>query len=281
MQSDRTGSNSFQTFSTLLALLLPVVQFFFNFLPKQSKTIFLIENQFFVVSVIAGIFAYLLIIAFKNTVWFQVAFNRRKHHRYQEFTRLTDPNTYAEDEIKKTIKNKRVEPPFYLNSANVYYVLIPVVFVLMICFFGLGLFFQGTTNNFLIFTQALTYILLVGLTSLTLAAFYINDTNRRRNETVNKEKYRRVVQLLFDSHALGEFPAIEFVGQGTLQVGSLTTIVKVNGQKTYRVNTDFEAGVLQTVELIPEPVSSPPDIENITPLDETRPQEASENENQG
>jgi hypothetical protein len=276
MNSENSNGNTFQTFSTLLALLLPLVQFFFNFIPDQTQTIFLIKDQFLVVSVIAALFAYLLIIAFKNTIWFRFAFNRWKHKKYQNYTHLIDPNVYDEDEIKKAVKAKRVDPPFYLEPTNAYYVLIPTVFVLMIIFLGLGLFFQNTTNTLLIYLQALTYILLVSLTSLTLAAFYINDTNRRKRENINKEKYSRVLQLLFDNHALEEYPNIEFLGQGQLDFNSLNTVIRVNGEKAYNIKTDTEANVLQFVELIPDQGASQPPAQQPT---EYKIEE--ENENQG
>jgi|GEM_PF-2120580 len=256
MQSNDSSPNGFQTFSTILALLLPIVQFFFNFLPTQSKSVFLIQDYFLVVSIIAGVFAYILIIAFKNTPWFQFAPNRKKEREYKHFLKLIDTAVYNEDEIKKNTKNHQKDAPYYVNPSNVYYILIPFLLILMLAFLGLGLFFRGSTSPTLIFLQAIAYVLLVSLTSLTLGAFYINDSNRRRHEAINKEKYRRVLQLLFDSKALQEFPVIEFVGQGSLQMGQLTTIVRVNGQREYQVNTDFEAGVLQTVQTVPN--STPP-----------------------
>lgn len=252
MQPNDSSPNGFQAFSTILALLLPIIQFFFNYLPSQSQGIFLIQPYFLVVSIIAAVFAYLLIIAYKYTTWFQFSLNPKKNRAFKNYEKLIDPTIYTEDEIKKNKKNHQVDQPFYINPSNIYYLLIPLVFLLVVCFLGIGFFFKGSPNEGLVFVQAILYITLVALTSLTLGAFYINDSNRRRNESVNKEKYNRVLQLLFDSRALNEFPVIEFLGQGSLQIGSLTTIIKVNGQKTYRVNTDFVAGVLQTVEHIPD-----------------------------
>lgn len=251
VQNDE-APNGFQTFSTILALLLPVVQFFFNFLPSQSQSIFLIQPYFLVVSIIAGIFAYLLIIAFKNTVWFSVALNRKKNREYKSYLRLIDRNVYTEDEIKANVKKHYKEAPFSIMPANIYYVLIPVIFVLVLGFLAIGLFYHGSTNPALIFIQAIFYIMLVTLTSLTLGAFYINDSNNRRREAVNKDKYRRVQQLLFENRALGEFPVIEFVGQGSLEMGTLSTIIRVNGQKVYLIKTDPDAGILQTVEQLPD-----------------------------
>lgn len=258
MDSSKGSPNGFQALSTVLALLLPVIQFFFNFLPTQSKSIFLIQNYFLIVSIIAALFAYLLIIAYKNTIWFQYAPNRKKNRNFKSFQKLVNSAVYNEEEIKYNTKKYQKDAPYYITPANVYYVLIPFVFALMLIFLAMGLFFQGSSKPLLIFTQSLIYIMLVALTSLTLGAFYINDSNRRRTESINKEKYRRVVQLLFDGHALKEFPIIEFVGQGSLSLGTLTTIVRVDNGATYQVVTDFEAGVLQTVEPINVQSSTPP-----------------------
>ena len=260
MRPNDAPTNGFQAFSTLLALLLPVIQFFFNFLPTKSQGIFLIQPYFLIISIIAAISAYLLIIAYKYTPWFRFPLNIKKNKAFKEYQKLIDPEIYAEDEIKKNKKKYQVDQPFYVEPSNIYYILIPLVFILSLCFLSIGFFFTGSARDMLVFMQATLYIMLVSFTSLTLGAFYINDSNIRKNERDNKEKYHRVVQLLFESRGLEEFPVIEFLGQGSLQLGSLTTIIRVNGSKTYKVNTDYVAGVLQTVEYIPDDL--PPIGEN-------------------
>jgi hypothetical protein len=250
MDSDSRNS-TFQNFSTLLALLLPILQLFFKFLPEQSKNIFLIKDYFLVISIISAIFAYLLIIGFKNTVWFQFTFNRKQDKKYKEYLSKINSTVYNQDEIRENTKKYFAQTPYYINSGNVYYLLIPVVLILMIVFLWLGLMFSKGPSTGVIFAQAITYILLVALTSLTLAAFYINDSNNRKREAIKKEKYKRVVQLLYESRALPEFPVVEFLGQGQLTFDTLTTVVKVNQGKVYKVDSDADAGILHTVEEIP------------------------------
>lgn len=251
MYGQKEGPNTFQTFSTLLALLLPALQFFFNFLPDQARNIFLIQGNFFVVSAIAGTFAYLLIIAFKNTYYFQFTLNRKQEKRWRKFQKVIDPNIYSEDEIRDNYKEHRADPPFYLTPANIYYALIPIVFVCMVSFLALGLFFKGSQEQWVIFVQSVIYILLVSMTSLTLAIFYINDTNRRKREQTDREKFERVKQLLFVNRGLDEFPLIKFYGQAQVQEADgfkLYTVIDVNGTSRYKITTDPEANVLELIE---------------------------------
>ena len=56
--------NAFQTFSTLLALLLPVLQLFFNFLPSSAQNIFVIKDILIPVTIVAGVF----FISFNNRI---------------------------------------------------------------------------------------------------------------------------------------------------------------------------------------------------------------------
>ncbi len=245
-------NNSFQNFSTVLALLLPVLQVFFKFLPEQSKSIFLIKDYFLIVSIVSAVFAYLLIIGFKNTVYFQFTFNRKRNRKYKKYLNKIDTSIYNDEEVRENTKKYYSEPPYWINSGNIYYLLIPVLLILILLFLGIGLFFKNEPNNLLIFTQMICYILLVALTSLTLAAFYINDSNNKKRETIKKEKYRRITQLLYETRALPEFPIIEFIGQGQLTFDTLTTVIKVNNDKVYRVESDTDAGVLNLIEVVPE-----------------------------
>lgn len=245
--------NAFQTFSTLLALLLPVLQLFFNFLPSSAQNIFVIKDILIPVTIIAGIFSYLLIIAFKNTTWFNIAFNRKKNKEYTDFQ---DQISYIlqneSDEIKRETEARKLlrspkKPPFYLNPLNIYILLIPLLLLFILIFLAVGIFGVGTENRLLILTQSVSYILSVALTSLTLAAFYINETNRKNKLQLDKDKYQKIIQLLFDNNSLPEFPKIEFVAQNSSDLNALRTYIKVNDKIVYEITTDLDGNILRQV----------------------------------
>lgn len=256
-RNDDNGINAFQTFSTLLALLLPVLQFFFNFLPVSSQNIFVFGSILIPVSVIAGIFSYLLIIAYKNTTWFSVPFNGRKQKEYEDYQnqinylRSEPDEKKRETQAKQLLKNPKTEP-FHLTPHNVYYLLIPLLLLFILTFLAIGVFGASTSNQFLIFIQSIAYILSVALTSLTLAVFYINETNRKNDQKRNREKYQKIIQLLFDNNSLPEFPNIEFVAQNSLDFTTLQTYIRINSNYVYEVTTDNNGDILRQVRVAPQ-----------------------------
>src|SRR3990167_368911 len=246
------GINAFQTFSTLLALLLPILQFFFTFLPSSSQNIFIIKDILIPVSIIAGTFSYLLIIAFKNTTWFNIAFNRKKLKEYDNYQDQVNYIKSESDEVKQEALAKQLlknpkKPPFYLTPLNVYYVLIPLLFVSVLVFLGVGIFGVNSSSRLLLLLQSISYILSVSLTSLTLAVFYINETNRKNQQKLKRDKYQKIIQLLFDNNSLPEFPKIEFVAQDDSDFSLLRTYIKVNDKVVYEVRTDPNGDILKEV----------------------------------
>lgn len=244
--------NAFQTFSTLLALLLPVLQLFFNFLPSSTQNIFVIKDILIPVTIVAGVFSYLLIIAFKNTTWFNIAFNRKKNKEYNDFQDQISYLQNEPDEIKRETEARKLlkspkKAPFYLNPLNIYILLIPLLLFFILIFLGVGIFSESTENKALILIQSVSYILSVALTSLTLAVFYINETNRKNQLKLDRDKYQRIVQLLFDNNSLPEFPKIEFVAQNNFDMNALRTYIKVNDKIIYEITTDPDGNILRQV----------------------------------
>lgn len=253
MQDLRNSTGSaFQTFSTLLALLLPVIQVFFSFLPKESKNIFLIQDYLFVVSVIAGIISYVLIIAFKNTSYFQVTLSFTKQKRYTEFLAKTDVNTNDEKDIKKALKNPQARP-FYITPHNIYYALIPTLTIFLLTFLGLGIAYASTENKVLQLIQAFCYIFSVALTSLTLAVFYINESNRLNYEFKEANKYRKVIELLIANDAMPNYPSIEFLAQKSEGFDNVLTYIFINKTQVYEITTNADINSLKQVILYNPP----------------------------
>lgn len=247
------GFNAFQTFSTLLALLLPIVQFFFNTLSSSTPKVIVFGDLLGVVSIIAGVVSYLLIIAFKNMTWFKVTFRFRAHRSYQKYSDEVALVSREEDESKrntlaKGLLKKVKHPPFYLTPLNIYYLLIPLLATCILSFLAFGIFNEATKEKLPIFLQSITYIFSIALTSLTLAVFYINETNLRNEQRLNREKYKKIIQLLFDNNSIPEFPNIQFVAQiPKSDYSELATYIKVNSHTIYEVTTDARGDILKQV----------------------------------
>jgi uncharacterized membrane protein len=256
LKNQDEGINAFQTFSTLLALLLPVLQFFFNFLPVSSQNVFVIQRILTPVTIIAGVFSYILIIAFKNVSWFNIPFNLKKHREYLQYqdqinlVKSEPDDAKREASARQLLKNQK-RTPFYLSPLNVYYLLIPLLVIFVLVFLSIGIYGSGSSDQLLVLLQSVSYIFAVALTSLTLAVFYINETNRKNQQKLNRDKYQKIIQLLFDNNSLPEFPKIEFVAQNDADFSALQTYVKVNSGMIYQITTDNNGDILKQV--LPQP----------------------------
>lgn len=251
--NNSASPSGFQIFSTLLAFLLPVLQFFFNFLPSQSRGLFLAGHSFLTLSVIAAVFSYILIIAFKSTLWFEVPINYFKHMRYRSFLRRTDQNIFSFDEVQQYRRENQVDKPFYLTPANLYLLTIPMLLAFLVIFLWIGIYYPSSTINTLQLWQSVDYILLVAVATLTLAAFYINASNRSRFDSIQQRKFGKILELAYKNRAFAELPNILFIAQMNFQAITqfdLLTIAKVN-ETYYKIVSDSDAKVLHFVEPYP------------------------------
>lgn len=245
--------NVFKNLATLLSLLLPIAQVFTTLLPPTVKEIILFDDQLLLISVFAGVMAYLLIVAFKSTVWFSFTFQRSQKAAYDAQQLKFNLNVYDEKEINKIVKNGEVQSqPYYITPLNIYYLLLPVLIFCLLVFIFLGLFFPGTHQSIVIFVQAIIYILLVSLTSLTLGVFYINDINRNRRDNTQRKSWERLQALLFTRQAVPELPSIDFVAELQINTGNQTkqrTIIRVDNSNYYAVDTDLDCTKLFEISI--------------------------------
>jgi hypothetical protein len=245
--------NVFKNLATVLSLLLPIAQVFTTLLPPTARDIILFSNQLLLISVLAGVVAYLLIVAFKSTVWFSFTFQRSQKAAYDAQQLKINFNVYDEKEVSKIIKNGEVEAqPYYITPINIYYLLLPTLIFCLLVFLFLGLFFSGTKQSIIIFIQAVVYISLVSLTSLTLGVFYINDVNRNRRDNRQRKSWERLKALLFTRQAIPGLPIIDFVAELPINTGNQAkqrTIIRVDNNNYYAVDTDLDCMKLLEISI--------------------------------
>lgn len=189
----------------------------------------------------------MLIIAFKNTTYFEFTFWWRQHKKYKKFQHKTNQLVFSQPEILNTVKNDWVDRPPYITPLNVYYLLLPLDIILFLSFLALGFFYANTQEPTLAFAQATIYVFLIALTSLTLGVFYINEINRNKREAIEQEKWERVRQLLYSSQAIPEIPQLEFVAHPPSSYDVLETILRVADDRYYIVSTDRNATKMQEI----------------------------------
>jgi hypothetical protein len=79
---------------------------------------------------------------------------------------------------------------------------------------------------------------MVALTVLTLAIYYVRDSNKRKFEEQEQKRVEDVKRLAYENNAFDEIPKISLIAQVPFHaVGQYLTILKVNS-RFYKVTTD-------------------------------------------
>ena len=243
-------NSQLQAIASLLGLLVPILQVLLNYLPNSAKNILIIRDYFFFISIIAAVFSYIMVLIFKNIGFFHFPLSAKRQDDYLTYLNRTNPNIFDNEEVKAyASKNKAVQPPVYLTQDNIsYIVFLPVLIVSYIALFIPGLLHPNNPGLALVLLQSTGYILLVSMTTLILAIYYIKDQNIRKNQTKEANKYRDVIRLVHDSNAFEELPNIQLIAQfqsdNFLQY---LTILKVN-TLFYRITTDFNVNKIISIE---------------------------------
>lgn len=250
------GLTQFQLFGSFLGFLLPILQLFLNLLPENDAgAIFLIKEHFLFISIFAALISYILILIARNNVWFRIAFNRRAHKKYQEHLAHQDTSIFTLDEIQKYLKGKPyTKAPFYITPENIFTVTLPITILSFLSFLALGLIWQPANDTspekLAIFLQAITYILLISFTTLTLAIYYIRDLNTKKWLEKEKGRVNNAVKLAYETNAFMELPHINLIAQSPLRQGlqgQHLFLFQVNN-KFYKLITDGDVNKIETVE---------------------------------
>lgn len=240
--------NPFETVSTFIGLALPVLQFFFSFLPEGTKKIFLFQDYFFIVSLITAVIAYLAIIAVKSRAWFALPLRPLKNKKYARYLHRTNPNVYSIEEIQDYLKEQKTEmkQPLALNPNTTPFISIAPILLLFAGFFAIGLF-ADQSNKILVLAQIVIYITLVVITAIALAIQYIYEENKKKSEEKERSFTQDVLNLSYEARAFEELPDINCLAQFEIDFSRRGVLFKV-GKNYYLITTDREARKLLTVD---------------------------------
>ena len=247
------GLSKFQLAGSFVGFLLPVLQFFFNFLPGTTNGIFLIGQHFFFVSIFAALVSFMLITIARNNIWFDIPISRKANKKYQEHLARTDNRVFELKDIQTYLKkNPYVKRPFSINPDNIFITLMPVAVTSFLAFFAIGLVEQANPNpnRYLVFAQAVFYVLVIAFTTLTLAIYYIRDVNDKKRTEKERVRVDSVVRLAYENNAFSELPHINLIAQIVQQQGFLQQhlfIFRVN-DRFYKIVTDNDVDKIITVE---------------------------------
>ena len=238
--------------AALISVLLPVLQFFFQWLPSNLSGIFLGRDIFFFVSVLTFVLSLLVIFWYRTNPYFRILpfWEQDNQRKYAKYLRNTNPQTHTPDEIKK-VKDV-VKAPFEITPSLIASVSIPVILVLGLLFVWLGLNYQANSSILLQIFQAFVYMLTVILCAFSATYFYILIEGRQEWVRTNQTKIQRAIQLAIENNGIPEIPRINYLASGEFSQSfppRFSVITKVE-EKKYCITTDQRADILYSVEEI-------------------------------
>jgi len=247
--------NAFLDFVTkIVAILLPVSQFFVQYLPASLSSVFLAGSPAFVfVSVIvllACASSWLILTAY---TYFELPFNISKHRKYMKAQQeLEEENRPGIGSAPAPTPD--VAKPFYLTPNN-----LQVIALLVATAAGLVFVITGTiadkSNTSAVVIQLVTYVLAVVGYFLVLIIF---SERRKSVDSFNKveaSRFQIAISRAIEGQAFSEFPVVSY--KGMLRTGNtgsseaaFTIHVSVRTDtesKDYRIGTDYSGQIIYWV----------------------------------
>ena len=158
----------------------------------------------------------MLITVIRNFAWFEIPIDHNAHKKYQEYISRQDSRVYPLEQIQEFLRTTpRVDRPFYFTPNNIFIILLPIVLISFLVFFGVGLFGQNPkeVSKIFIYIQAISYVILISATTLTLAIYFIRDLNTKKNEEKERGLVKNVLQLAYENNVFNELPQISLIAQ--------------------------------------------------------------------
>jgi hypothetical protein len=187
--NERRKNNLLQELTNVLAVLLPLAQVSFVYLPDSLKGLFLSQDTFLSVSLITLLMSYVSLIAYKARPWSTIVLpiHRKQMKKYndwqQEIFQINDEiNKISNDYLQHNrlsklrskldkLLSKNIKQPYQINSENRVGVLLTLLLINAIIFLVIGL---STTNHIWSTVQSISYFFLnntIGTYSSNLSRF--------------------------------------------------------------------------------------------------------------
>ena len=234
--------------SSLVAVALPILQFFFTLLPAQTTNLFLGRDVFGFVSAATFAFTFIAFIAYKSNPGFQFAFNREKKRQYDNFIQALS----QDPAIVNDPTHQPVEPPYTISRINIRSYLIAVLTLGFVAFLSLGLSYQHAklAPVWAVVAQSVAYIGAIVAAALVLVIYYLDDTAIKDHERRQAGKIQSAISLAIKHNALPGIPGVQFlqsVERNNVYPGEFYVLVKIE-HKEYLIVTDYNAQVLNRVD---------------------------------
>ena len=244
---DNFLAESLQSISTVLTIALPFLQFAFQTLPQQTITIFLDKNIIPVTTFITFLLSIFVILAYKANPYFKIPLDPKGKEKYLRYLKNIDPKIHSPEQIAKI---RPVSPSLELDAKGMALISILFVFISSSLFILIGINFGGQEkiSQWIIFIQALLYILTFVFTVFILMTFALDLFQKKQWEVVRKEKIKKAIDLAVSYGSFPEFPKIIYQSANEVYSYPIGLVVTVKiDDNIYLIQTDSQADVLYSV----------------------------------
>ncbi len=209
--------------TSLLALLLPIAQLAFVYLPSSLKGIYLQQEAFLGVSLVTLLMCYVSIVAYKSRPWFVfvLPFRRKKMAEYEEAQRkiyeassainFVNGEMASLTKITKFIKGLNTahpRRPFVVDADNRIGVFITVLFANVLLFLILGL---NSSTGWLATLQSVNYFFIIIFSVLVLVIYRDTTNNNKRYNEELRLSTSRAIDLAIRNNCFTPQPQVKFI----------------------------------------------------------------------
>lgn len=253
---ERTGTLA-DAITKILALLLPISQFFLQYLPASFTSIYLGKENFLVVSIIVLLICISLWLTLISQPTFAIPLNIKKHHKYQkELEKSTSetPSSITQQVEAKSDTESQLKRPFYIDQNNIQSLSLVMALISSCAFLWIGIN-KSPTNEIWVSTQALFYILGIAGFFIVLVVYTLRKRNVEMFNKLEANRPSNAINKAIEGRSFDNFPTVNYIGMTTWQDpnnNQITHVVYVRvasggAAEDYRIATDFTGDVVYWV----------------------------------
>ncbi len=219
-------NNVLQELTNALAILLPLAQVTFIYLPDSLKGLFLQQETFLAISLVTLLMSYVSLIAYKARPWFVfvLPIHKKQMQKYTDwqskiYQTTNEISQISNDYSQRSRVNKlrreldklyakNVKEPYKINSENRVGVLLTLLFVNSLAFLIIGL---SSAEGFWRTFQSLNYFFIIILSVLILVIYRDSSDNNKRYSENLRLSSDKAIQLAINANCFGLPPQVTFI----------------------------------------------------------------------
>lgn len=250
MEKNNTRNNILLDATSLLAVLLPIAQIAFVYLPSGLKSIYLQQEAFLGISLVTLVMSYVSIIAYKARPWFTFVFpfHKKRMEEYNlwqqkiyeassamNFVNGEQASVVKIENFLKGLQRKSISKPFQLNSENIVGIFFSILFINTLVFLILGL--SNASGSWAVL-QSINYFFIIIFSVLILVIYRDTTNNNKRYNEDLRLSTSRAIDLAIKNNCFTPQPQVRFIStHGGEGVNNNFVRVEFEGQQ-YEICTN-------------------------------------------